>query len=401
MGKPKQAKFCSPGNTTNDFTCFTHKSLVKIAKAWNKSNPDKPIPKKAMGGDNTVKKKLWNEISKRFSPETCSSEYCWISSKIIKGLDDPQITFDTFLPEKPHSWNKEPTTWLSTTDIRFVLLQYESKYPEFEFIGPVPIDFDNKMSFGTCVVEELCKIDLETLYRNNKTKIGIVFNLDPHDMPGSHWVSLFCDLTTGGIYYFDSVGKYPVPEIEKLMLRLRDQGNQLLLSGVIPYANISDENAVTGTVERIGKKIQLDNNLGTFLLGMPIQLHSSNGGGNDDDDPEGITQDSNITPQSSGEVDKPRLAEISNIDNNKIKIKPPVSKSDAGTITNYKIKGFRLFFNDISHQMKNTECGIYSIFFITSMLQGVKYSNFTHNIVRDDQMNTNRNVFYRPTQKKD
>ena len=162
------AKYCSPANTTSSFTCFTRQSLIKIAKAWNKNNHKNVISKRLLGGDNN-KEKLWLEIKKRFAPETCQNEYCWISSKIIKGLDDPQITFDTFLPAKPTTWKEKPSTWLSTTDIRYVLLQYESKYPEFEFIGPVPIDFDSEVSFGTCVVDELCKINLKTLYQHKKT----------------------------------------------------------------------------------------------------------------------------------------------------------------------------------------------------------------------------------------
>ena len=375
MTSTTPAKYCSPKNTGKKFTCFTHNSLLKIAKAWNRSNPSDPIPTKLLGGETKHKKKLWSEISKKFSPETCSSEYCWISSKIIKGLDDPKITFDTFLPEKPASWNKKPTTWLSTTDIRFVLLQYESKYPEFEFIGPVPIDFDSKISFGTCVVEELCKINLEELYRHNKTKIGIVFNLDPHDMPGSHWVSLFCDLTNGGIYYFDSVGKYPVPEIEKLMTRLREQGNKLLLDGVLPYANISDDFMVSGKVKKVDSLVRLDHQVGKYLQDMPIQFVYQG------DDRKSTTSD---------------LYQITKVNQSSLKVTPDISEKQRDSIVEYQIKGFRLFFNDISHQMKNTECGIYSIFFITSILQGVKYADFTHNIVRDDEMNTNRDVFYRP-----
>ena len=43
--------------------------------------------------------------------------------------------------------------------------------------------------------------------------MGIVFNLDPHDKPGSHWVSMYVDLNNGGIYYFDSYGYKPLKEI--------------------------------------------------------------------------------------------------------------------------------------------------------------------------------------------
>ena len=75
---------------------------------------------------------------------------------------------------------------------------------------------------------ELCKLDLEQLYKNGKRRLGIVFNLDPHDMPGSHWVSLFVNMNNGGIYFYDSVGKFPNKEISDLMFRIRSQGNELI-----------------------------------------------------------------------------------------------------------------------------------------------------------------------------
>ena len=38
---------------------------------------------------------------------------------------------------------------------------------------------------GKCIVDELCKMNLGSNVRNNKKKIGIVFNLDRHDQSGS------------------------------------------------------------------------------------------------------------------------------------------------------------------------------------------------------------------------
>ena len=49
-----------------------------------------------------------------------------------------------------------------------------------------------------------------------KNKIAIVFNLDRHDQPGSHWVSLFIDLECKFIFYFDSAGN-PIPEEIKVL----------------------------------------------------------------------------------------------------------------------------------------------------------------------------------------
>jgi hypothetical protein len=69
------------------------------------------------------------------------------------------------------------TEWLNTIDIRDVMNQYEIRYKDFEFIGPVPIDFDTVLGFGQCVINELCKINIEKLrkfaYKNGTARIQI------------------------------------------------------------------------------------------------------------------------------------------------------------------------------------------------------------------------------------
>jgi hypothetical protein len=62
--------------------------------------------------------------------------------------------------------------------------------------------------------ENYCQFYLD----RNKTKIGVVFNYDTHDKTGSHWVSLFCNISAGYIAFFDSVGvKHPRKEIKALI----------------------------------------------------------------------------------------------------------------------------------------------------------------------------------------
>jgi Ulp1 family protease len=57
-------------------------------------------------------------------------------------------------------------------------------------------------------------------------QIGIIFNLDKHDEPGSHWVCAFINLDKSAAYYFDSYGYEAPPEVVTLFKRLRDQGIQ-------------------------------------------------------------------------------------------------------------------------------------------------------------------------------
>ena len=79
-------------------------------------------------------------------------------------------------------------------------------YPEFEFIGPSPTDYFVKEYGDSCVWDELCKFNLQSWLKKGKTKIGVVFNLDPHYKSGSHWVALFINTVSRAVYYFDSTG---------------------------------------------------------------------------------------------------------------------------------------------------------------------------------------------------
>ena len=49
----------------------------------------------------------------------------------------------------------------------------------------------------------------------------------------------------------------------------------------------------------------------------------------------------------------------------------------------------------VEHQLKNTECGVYSIYFITSLLTGVRSPlYFKKNIIRDRVMEKYRKIFF-------
>ena len=106
--------------------------------------------------------------------------------------------------------------------------QYEKSYPEFVFLGPSPIDYAEKSSkfSDRCVWEELCKFDLGKLIKEHKTKIGIVFNLDKHDQPGSHWVAMYVDIRKKMIYFFDSTGASIPKYLNKLVNTFMEQGKK-------------------------------------------------------------------------------------------------------------------------------------------------------------------------------
>lgn len=270
--------------SATDETCFSIEALRKIADKWNETNPNMHIDY----NDTTTGKSLWHSINNVMRAK-CTNEVCWIKQDFIKDSPLSKELLKNFKPLMPKKWEEHPTEWLNTLDIRDVMNQYEVKHPNFEFIGPVPMDFDSKVGFGQCVINELCNIKLQTLLEKGKEKIGVVFNLDKHNQPGSHWVAMYCsvnkDNKKGNIYYWDSYGMRPNPEVVILMNRLKSQGNEM----------------------------QYD---------------------------------------------------------------------------------FTIKVNNVRHQYKNSECGVYCIYFLTSLLDGKTFEEIITNIVSDDKMNAKRKEFF-------
>lgn len=59
------------------------------------------------------------------------------------------------------------------------------------------------------------------------------------------------------------------------------------------------------------------------------------------------------------------------------------------------INEFDIRYNNIQHQIENTECGVYSINFIVRLVGGETFDEITKNITRDDFMNGCRKTYFR------
>ena len=157
----------------------------------------------------------------------CNEESCWLKQQFVKNNEISNLLGYAFAPKTPSSWKKNKNEWLSSIDIQKVMKQWEYKNKCFAFIGPSPIDYDTKIDKNECVWDELCNFSLEKILKKNKTKIGIIFNLDPHYKSGSHWVSLFINLKQNYICFFDSNGIKCPKQILKLVKNIILQGQQL------------------------------------------------------------------------------------------------------------------------------------------------------------------------------
>jgi hypothetical protein len=200
-------EICSPLYKNNKFSCYTKEQLRTFKKKYNHTHT-----KKIKG---TKPSKIWKELNKNISD--CKKESCWASKLNVK--------VDNFAPYSPKSWRTNEDEWLSSLDITAVLKQYEKAYPEFKYIGPSPSDYFFK-EYGQCVWPELCAFNVNT---TKHKYVGIVFNLDTHDGPGTHWVSLFIDIPKRKIYYFDSTGEIIHENIEKLVKQIQAQNSKFEL----------------------------------------------------------------------------------------------------------------------------------------------------------------------------
>jgi len=208
---------CSPKKGGEKYSCINDNVIYKIGKILNdhgyKINMD----------DNL--KKMHTNISKILKKiKKCNSEQCWrninmitdnLTKKELKELNN------SFRPKKPKSWEDNSNTWLSNVDIDNVLKQYYDKYDDYYYHGALPVDFDVEVN-NKCLVDNLCKFDVDKLHKSGKNKIALVFNTDPHNKGGEHWISMYIDCVGKNIeypciYFFDSAGNPPPKEIKNFI----------------------------------------------------------------------------------------------------------------------------------------------------------------------------------------
>ncbi len=230
--------YCSPGVKPNSHQgCFDRAALIRIIEDYNRDYPHRAIRySKGLPTDD-----LWDLLRDQFA-ETCgNNEWCWLDQDFLKDQDDLQEYYRPPMPKTRYQW-------LSTDNINKALKRYEKVHKDFAYMGTVPIDFDS-------ITEEYMKLNFCDLYngrgmslndgkqlfeRRQIRRFGFVFNMDPHNKKGSHWVSMFMDLSIDDPYigYFDSYGYCPPPpQITNLMDRLKQQVSSCLGINIVKKCN--------------------------------------------------------------------------------------------------------------------------------------------------------------------
>lgn len=218
-------KFCAPGKKydAENNTCLTLSQVIAIKDAFNTFISQHDLaPKNFTGGkidtikqptnldERGLKKYLLTELHKRMESFCGRDDVCWSKQKFMRniiGEKREEIMNGTYRPEGPGNSDD----WLATPHIVKIMKQYEMVYPNFVFLGAVPLDCDE---YQGCV---LYNIDYDTFLSQGKTRFGVVFNLDKFGQPGSHWVALYMSIDEAEISFTDSTGNPPNKIIKRVI----------------------------------------------------------------------------------------------------------------------------------------------------------------------------------------
>lgn len=208
-------------------SCFDKTALKALGRSWNQTHPGNQI----LGLAHKSAAELWQALNERMTT-LCHGpdrEACW-ANELDKGKT-PDVE-KALRPLKPQAWYSETHKWLTNYDLVEVMEQYE-QVPElkFRFLGVFPIDFESKNVFGSCLYEEICKLQITKMFkRSGKRRVsylGMIINLDRHDQGGSHWTALFMvvdpSLPSFGAYYYDSALSKRPEQIDEFMDRMQAQ----------------------------------------------------------------------------------------------------------------------------------------------------------------------------------
>lgn len=224
---PKNKTRCAPRYRGGP-TCFTESALREIVTQFNRHNSS---PIKA-----DTKKGMLSALKRRM-PKCSENEMCWLNTLPIDVA--VRLRFLHFAPSAPKKWRTNMDTWLTNVDIDSVMYQYMEAYPDFIYFSPAPIDFAHRTWTGACITPEICNFSPKGM--GDYKRAGWVFNLDTHDGPGTHWVSLFADFKKKYIMYFDSVGSPCPREIRDFMDRIKREGG-----GMTEYETIREHQLEDG-----------------------------------------------------------------------------------------------------------------------------------------------------------
>jgi hypothetical protein len=211
----KSMSKCALNRSNEDWTCFTVEELETMAEAWNCTKLGR---KKSIillndeEEDEKVKRHYWEELRDRFFPYCGEEESCWLDNvemgKCLKEKEPEMYTIINHFTLKPKG-TKGRHEWLSTTEIDYVMQQYEDFFPDFKYLGCVPSDY-----------YKLAPHKFPRKQLEETGRAALVFNLDEAHQRGSHWVAIFFwrdENEQLHVEYFDATGEKPNKNIAQFL----------------------------------------------------------------------------------------------------------------------------------------------------------------------------------------
>lgn len=209
--------YCSPSKKPNHKlnTCYDSTDIIQLVNAFNKYILHSPICKNSICinptpiNTNQNTNNLYKELTRRLK-HLCRQDFCWLDLKFIKEIKDKNlrdtILYFTFKPKQLTT----KKTWFNTININEIMEQYQDLYKDiFKFLGAQPSDFT-----------KIIKLNWKEI--KNYSYIGIIFNTDPHNLPGTHWIAIFIDNNKKYLDYFDSLGQLPNKNIASFLKHFKN-----------------------------------------------------------------------------------------------------------------------------------------------------------------------------------
>jgi|Laugrespbdmm15sn_2_1035079.scaffolds.fasta_scaffold10429_3 hypothetical protein len=215
-------RVCHPRLKGKYDECLSDERLYELSRAYN-------VPPSIQG-----KQEIRQWMTRKAN---CKTERCLIEKAPIDQGKKKYLLRRYYRPSIPKEWLSDPDQWLDSNNIQDVMKQYEETYPHFKFYGANPIDFaapdpydKEAAAQNKCLNDDICKLNLKDLLKRGKTQLGFVYNLDPSNKGGSHWIASFTDIPGHKTYYFDSYGMKPPAQIARFMRSMTLQDPQMKLA---------------------------------------------------------------------------------------------------------------------------------------------------------------------------
>jgi hypothetical protein len=382
-------------------SCLSLDELKALAYTYNNALKQKNMEGEAIKLVND-KSKMINELDSRF--KKCNGkQLCWLKQDFIEKTNefDPN---DFFRPNGTDG-NRD---WLSDLNIDLVMNQIEKKFPNYLFLGSVPIDFYEINYLN------IAKLDFDKLLANgdlDKNADMVEYNLKLFYYKNILLIQeinkFIKNSTKTSFYDFKDFAydykKYPK---DKLLKLIEDFENQFKLPKYDPgLINLVKQDFNNLANEFTNKIIEIRDKVYPIkMIGMVPNTDTHDKSGQ-----HWIALFANLETgqiyyyDSYGHRPNKRIRSYVKL------IAEWKYKKDTGKSLNIPedqyLKGddkpkneieqiYDIRYSEIRNQFKNSECGVYSMNFIIRLLYGTKFDEIIKATIDDDTVNKCREVYF-------